>query len=476
MGQEITTTHFSQQDFEDFQHRLEAETLLLREWFDTGRLSEDHPVAGFEIEAWLLDDDYHPMPSNQAFLQAFDNELASPELAQFNIELNTHPHPLHHKVLSDLHQELITTCRQAGSCARQIGSRVLITGILPTLRASDLTLENMSNMRRYRALNEQVLNSRKGAPLHLEITGPEHLSEDHDNVMLEAATTSFQIHIQVPPKVAHHYYNASIIASAPMVAACANSPYLFNKELWDETRIPLFEQSVEVGGYDGAAHGPLRRVSFGSDYARQSIIEAFEENLEHFPALLPILFDESETVLPHLRLHNGTIWRWNRPLIGFDDTGVPHIRIEHRVVPAGPSITDSIANAAFYYGLAQGLMKSGLDRRMPFSEAKDNFYKAARNGLRAKVMWPGSEGHIPIRKLLLEELLPLAHRGLDELGIDEADSAHYLGIIRERVESGQTGSEWQRRFCAVHGRDMPKLTAAILHFQHTDRPVHEWDI
>jgi gamma-glutamyl:cysteine ligase YbdK (ATP-grasp superfamily) len=476
MGQEITTTHFSQQDFEDFQHRLEAETLLLREWFEGGHLSDGEPVAGFEIEAWLLDDDYHPMPSNQAFLQAFDNELASPELAQFNIELNTHPHPLSNSVLSDLHQELITTCQQAGDSAKQIGSRILITGILPTLRPSDLTLKNMSNMRRYRALNEQVLKSRKGAPLHLEITGPEHLSEDHDNVMLEAATTSFQIHIQVPPETAHHYYNASIIASAPMVAACANSPYLFNKELWDETRIPLFEQSVEVGGYDGAAHGPLRRVSFGSGYARQSILEAFEENLEHFPALLPILFDESETLLPHLRLHNGTIWRWNRPLIGFDDAGVPHIRIEHRVVPAGPSISDSIANAALFYGLAQGLMKSGLDQQLPFSEAKDNFYKAARNGLRAKVIWPGSEEHISIRKLLLEELLPLAHRGLDELGIDEADSAHYLGIIRERVESGQNGSEWQRQFCALHGRDMPKLTAAMLHFQHTERPVHEWDI
>jgi gamma-glutamyl:cysteine ligase YbdK (ATP-grasp superfamily) len=476
MGQEITTTHFSRQDFEHFQQRLEQETLLLGEWFKTGRLSDGEPVAGFEIEAWLLDEDYHPKPANQAFLQAFNNELASPELAQFNIELNTHPHTLHDKVLSDLHQELHITCKQAEKCAADIGSRILITGILPTLKPSDLTLANMSDMRRYRALNEQVLNSRNGAPLHLEITGPEHLSEDHDNVMLEAATTSFQIHIQVPPETAHHYYNASIIASAPMVAACANSPYLFNKELWDETRIPLFEQSVEVGGYDGAAHGPLRRVSFGSDYARQSILETFEENLEHFPALLPILFDEPESMLSHLRLHNGTIWRWNRPLIGFDAAGAPHIRIEHRVVPAGPSITDSIANAALYYGLTQGLVRSRLDQQLPFSEAKDNFYKAAKSGLRAKVMWPGSAEHISMRKLLLDELLPLAHDGLDELGIDGTDSAHYLGIIRERVESVQNGSEWQRRYCATHGRDMTKLTAAMLHYQYTDRPVHEWDI
>jgi len=475
MGQEIHTTHFSEDDFRRFKERLSQETELLRDWFETGHLADSVPVAGFEIEAWLIDEDYHPKPVNQEFLERFDNELASPELAKFNIELNTHPHALRGKVLSDLHEELRSTGLQARACAEALDSQVLITGILPTLKPSDLNLDNMSDMRRYRALNEQVLKSRGGAPLHLEITGTEHISEMHDNVMLEAATTSFQIHIQVPADKAHHYYNASMIASAPLVAASANSPYLFGKELWEETRIPLFEQSVEVGGIDAASHGPLHRVSFGSGYARHSIFEAFAENLEHFPALLPIQFDDPETELAHLRLHNGTIWRWNRPLIGFNASGEPHIRIEHRVVPSGPSITDSIANAAFYYGLAQGLMRFELDQQLPFAQARDNFYKAAKNGLHAKVDWPGT-GHINIAKLILEKLLPLAETGLDELGLDRADCEHYLDIIKERVECGQNGSEWQRRFCTAHGRQMDELTAAMLHYQSTDRPVHEWDL
>jgi len=475
MGQEIHTTQFSEDDFKRFKERLRLETELLRDWFETGHLADSEPVAGFEIEAWLIDDDYHPKPVNQEFLACFDNELASPELAKFNIELNTHPHALQGKILSELHEELRSTGLQARACAETLDSKILITGILPTLKATDLNLDNMSDMRRYRALNEQVLNSRGGAPLHLDITGTEHLSETHDTVMLEAATTSFQIHIQVPADKAHHYYNASMIASAPMVAASANSPYLFNRELWDETRIPLFEQSVEVGGIDAASHGPLRRVSFGSGYARHSIFESFEENLEHFPALLPILFDDPETELAHLRLHNGTIWRWNRPLIGFNAEGEPHIRIEHRVVPSGPSIADSMANAAFYYGLAQGLVRFELDQKLPFAQARDNFYKAAKKGLNAKVDWPGT-GHINIRKLILEQLLPLALTGLDELGLDRGDCEYYLGIIKERVECGQNGSEWQRRFCTAHGRQMDELTAAMLHYQSSDRPVHEWDL
>jgi hypothetical protein len=475
MGQEIHTTHFSEDDFKRFRERLSLETELLRDWFETGHLDDSEPVAGFEIEAWLIDEDYHPKPVNREFLERFDNELASPELAKFNIELNTHPHALQGKVLSELHEELRSTGLQARACAESLDSQILITGILPTLKATDLNLDNMSDMRRYRALNEQVLNSRGGAPLHLEITGTEHLRETHDTVMLEAATTSFQIHIQVPAEKAHHYYNASMIASAPMVAASANSPYLFDRELWDETRIPLFEQSVEVGGIDAASHGPLHRVSFGSGYARHSILETFIENLEHFPALLPIQFDEPESELAHLRLHNGTIWRWNRPLIGFNSEGEPHIRIEHRVVPSGPSITDSMANAAFYYGLAQGLMRFELDQHLTFAQARDNFYKAAKNGLNAKVDWPGA-GHINIRKLILEKLLPLARTGLDELGLDRGDCTRYLDIIKERVECGQNGSEWQRRFCTAHGRKMDELTAAMLHYQSSDRPVHEWDL
>jgi hypothetical protein len=475
LGQEITTTKFSSEDFEHFRHALLDETRLLVSWFEEGALSTRHPVAGFEIEAWLLNDHYLPNPVNDGFLSLFADELATPELARFNIELNTHPLPLAGKVLSLKHAELKNTLARAQDCAKKLDSTILMTGILPTLRPEHLTLANMSDMRRYRALNEQVLNSRDGRPLKLEITGAEPLSEEHDNVMLESATTSFQVHLQAPFDLAHHYYNASIIASAPLVAACANAPYLFGHELWEETRIPLFEQSVEIGGYAGVAGGPLRRVSFGSGYARNSILECFAENLEHFPVLLPIEFDNSQDELAHLRLHNGTIWRWNRPLIGFDPDGIPHIRIEHRPIPAGPSLGDSIANAALYYGLAVQFMEQRLAEQIEFPIARDNFYKAAKSGLNATIIWPGT-GHISIRQLLLEQLIPEAREGLSRLGLDPSDIDHYMNIMHGRIETGQNGSEWQRRFCTVHDRHYDELTAAILHWQSKDLPVHEWDL
>jgi hypothetical protein len=207
--------------------------------------------------------------------------------------------------------------------------------------------------------------------------GREHLKLDHHDVMLESATTSFQIHIQLPLDIAHHFYNASIIASASMVALCANAPFLFGKDLWDESRIPLFEQSIETGGYDGAAHGPIKRVSFGTDYARHSIIECFIENLDHFPVLLPVDSDSPNEAFEHLRLHNGTIWRWNRPLVGFDEDGTPHIRVEHRAPAAGPTTIDSMANAAFYYGVSKSLCDEIIEKGLsfPFSQAKIIFIK-----------------------------------------------------------------------------------------------------
>jgi gamma-glutamyl:cysteine ligase YbdK (ATP-grasp superfamily) len=220
--------------------------------------------------------------------------------------------------------------------------------------------------------------------------------------MLEAATTSFQLHLKIHPRDAVHAYNAGIILSAPMVAATANSPYLFGHDLWDETRIPLFEQSVAVGGMADASHGPLRRVTFGSGYARESIMECFVENEQHYPVMLPMQFHDGLEQMSRLRLHNGTIWRWNRPLIGFDYDGIPHLRIEHRVVPGGPTIVDAIANAALFFGLMQVLIDAvePAEPRIPFATARDNFYAAARYGLDARITWyDGEKG--TLRSLLL---------------------------------------------------------------------------
>ncbi len=474
MGQEITSSHFSAADFERFGEHLRGETAALADLLNTGRCSEHRPVGGFEIEAWLLDEALRPAPRNREFLEILDDPLASAELALFNFELNNQPRALQGGVFRAFESELEDTWMRTREAARRLGLHALQIGILPTLREGDLTLKNISNLNRYHALNQQVLASRAGRPLRLDIVGHQHLCSEHGDVMLEAATTSFQIHLQTPASLAHHYYNASIIASAATVAVSANAPYLFALDLWEETRIPLFEEAVEVGGFDGVAHGPLRRVGFGSDYARQSIMECFTENLEHFPILLPMAFEETAE-LPHLRLHNGTIWRWNRPLLGFDADATPHIRIEHRVVPAGPTVLDAIANAAFYYGLTQDLAPHAATPALPFAQARDNFYQAARHGLGAVITWDDGD-KIPLRNLLQQTLIPRARAGLQALKIDADDADHYLGIIEQRVRSGQTGSAWQRRFVAEHGTDMTAMTAAYRDRQILGRPVHEWDI
>ncbi|MGH8553176.1 MAG: glutamate--cysteine ligase, partial [Methylococcales bacterium] len=300
---------------------------------------------------------------------------------------------------------------------------------------------------------------------------------EHHDVMLESATTSFQVHLQSPMPVAHHYYNAAIIASAPCVAISANSPYLFGRELWSETRIPLFEQAIEVGGYQGVSHGPLRRVSFGSDYARKSILECFKENFDHFPILLPIQFDSARESMQTLRLHNGTIWRWNRPLVGFDADGAPHIRIEHRVMPAGPSLSDMIANAAFFYGLVNYLRIENVlpQPQLPFHLAKDNFYRCARHGLDAAVTWFDGE-KTRLKDLLLDELIPQARIGLDRFGITKSEAEHYLGIIQNRVESGHNGATWQRLYIANHDRDFRAMTASYHDHQGSGQAVHRWTV
>ena len=475
MGQEIGTEHFSQADFERYYAALQQETGLLRQWFESGAFSSTRDIAGFELEAWLVDGAGSPAPVNEAYLARLGDELVTPELSRFNVELNVTPEQLSGAALTRLHDDLAGNWRRCSQVAAELDVDLVMVGILPSVREDQLTLSNMSRMKRYRALNEQIFRQREGRPLQLDIVGREHLRTTHYNVMLEAATTSFQIHLQLDPASAARHYNAAIIASGPMVAVSANAPYLFGHDLWDETRIPLFEQSVEVGGYEGAAQGPLRRVSFGSGYVRHSLYECFAENLEHFPILLPEHYDTPPEAMQHVRLHNGTIWRWNRPLIGFDDDGCPHLRLEHRVVPGGPSIPDEIANAAFFYGLVHELARADTppEQLLPFAQARDNFYAGARLSLDAGMTWLDGR-HGPCRTLVLEVLLPMAREGLDRLGVDAADSRRWLDIIAERVGLHRHGAAWQRQWVAVHGRDFQALTLAYAEQQHQGLPVHQW--
>lgn len=474
MGEEIRSSSFSDADFDRFKKALKEETALLESWFKEKKFSPLSNRAGFEIESWLVDEQLYPASINEDFLKKLNSPLASPELANFNVELNSTPCDLNGDVLTHMQHELDKTWQECKKIAKELQSDIVMVGILPTLDNDVLHLANMSKMKRYRALNREVLHRRKGKPLVFDINGVEHLKVTHRDVMMEAAATSFQIHLQVNLDNAVRLFNASIALTGPLLALSANSPYLFGKDLWDETRIPVFEQAVAVGGYDGAAFGPIRRVTFGDSYIRESLFEYFKENLEHYPVLLPVEIESSEP-LPHLRLHNGTIWRWNRPLIGFDDSGLPHMRIEQRVVPAGPTIQDAIANAAFYYGAVTALAQidEPIENQIPHSFTRDNFYAAARFGLRSTQRWTNDED-INVRDLIIDKLLPLAHQGLTSLGITSEDSDKYLGIIHDRVKSGQNGTAWQRSFIKKHGRDMTALTKAYIKNQNSGEPVHRW--
>ncbi len=476
MGQEIHTTAYQEADYRRFYEHLSAETELLSQFIKCKVCSEVPPVAGFEIEAWLLFDDMRAAPLNEAYLKSFNNPMAGPELAKFNVELNTPPMSLTGDAFSQLHTNLGRTWKAAEMHAGHMDLNLMMIGTLPTLEQRDLNLGNMSNMNRYRMLNRRLLESR-GKPILLDICGREHLRVEHHDVMLEAATTSFQLHIQTPLSLAHHFYNASIVASAATVGLCANAPYLFGRDLWAETRIPMFEQSVALGGYQGAAEGPLHRVSFGSDFARQSILECFEENLRHFPVLLPETFDDVPEQFSHLRLHNGTIWRWNRPLIGFDSDGTPHVRIEHRAPAAGPTVLDSMANAVFFYGLVKSLCDECAAGHgdLSFAQAKDNFYQAARHGLDSHITWFG--GHKSRLATLIEyELIPRAEAGLQSLGIDGSDARVYLDVVRRRTANRRTGSQWQRDFIKTNPGEFFELTKLYLAQQRRGDAVADWSL
>jgi len=477
MGEEIQYSHFNKSDYQQFAAQLKQETSLLQTWFDDHLFSTSALMAGYELEAWLINRTGNPVAINKEFLEQADNPLLSPELAKFNVELNVEPEKLSANVLSVFEKKLNDLWQQCSRTAQSLNSEMLAIGILPTLQDSDLTLKNISLLDRYKALNEQVLRQRNGVEIKLNINGEDHLHVSHKDVMLEAAATSLQIHIQVPQDLAARYYNASILLSAPMVAISANSPCLFGKRLWQETRIPVFEQAVPTGGYGGAASGPVHRVSFGSDYVRRSLFECFQENLEHYPLLLPVHYQDDIRKLKHLRLHNGTIWRWNRPLIGFDEDQTPHLRIEHRVCASAPSSVDDIANIAFYYGLVHfyATIDEPPENIMSFADAKSNFYRAAQLGIKHKTQWFEKKTDT-LQNIILNKLLIEAEAGLHKLGIDADDINHYLGIIQQRAEKNRTGSQWQLAFLNAHQDNVSLMTINYLDKQKTGKPVHEWDL
>ncbi|MGH3924156.1 MAG: glutamate-cysteine ligase family protein, partial [Pseudonocardiaceae bacterium] len=372
---------------------------------------------------------------------------------------------------------------------------IVMIGILPTLRAVHFDLRWMSPKSRYALLNEQILAARR-EELVLDIEGaaldgmaPERLRCAVDSILPEAGCTSVQLHLQVAPEVFPAHWNAAQALAGVQVALAANSPYLLGRALWQETRIPLFEQSTDTRSPELRNQGVRPRVWFGERWIT-SIFDLFEENARYFPPLLPDTEDEDPLAvlaggkapaLSELRLHNGTVWRWNRPVYDVTD-GVPHLRIENRVLPAGPTVVDVMANAAFYFGALLGLAK--LDRpvwtQMAFLTAEENLYAGARLGMDARLYWPGV-GWTPPDELVLRTLLPLAHHGLRSCGVSDDVRERYLGVIEQRCVTRRTGATWQRETVQAlgnRGADRPTALVGMLRLyishMHSNQPVHSW--
>lgn len=460
---------------------LDALRLLLSEdGFETGR----HRI-GLELELYLVDRSGTPLMVNEALLGRIESADFQTELGQFNLA----PHKIVGTVFRELEEELRTSLNYALRKAEEIDANMLVVGILPTLRDLHVTRENLSNNPRYSMLNDQILAAR-GEDFRIEIEGFEKLSVWSNSIMMEAASTSMQLHLQVDPDDFARYWNAAQAIACAQLAVGCNSPFFLGKELWRETRIALFEQSIDTRTEELRTQGVRPRVWYGERWIT-SVLDPFEENLRYFPPLLPVLDAEdpfevlAKGDVPHLReltLHNGTIYRWNRPVYAVA-RGKPHVRLENRVLPAGPSVADAVANAAFYYGLVRSVaeLDPPISQRLTFSAATDNFFAAAREGIDAPLYWPGVS-RAPAARLILRHLLPLAHEGLRRWNIEPQDRDHYLGLIERRCVTQQTGATWQvatfRRLFDGSGRDdaLLEMTRRYIEHMHNNEPVHTWPV
>ena len=473
MGRDVIADGYTEADFAHFNARLGEETRALRDAFAAGQLAGDGPTIGLELEAWLIDHNFFPAPFNQTFLERLGDPCVVAELSQFNIEVNAPVLGLKGRDLAVMHEHLSSTMRRCAANAHEDVATVVAIGTLPTLREGDLSIEAMTPMNRYAALNREIQRARGNAPVEIDIAAPEpggeRFAASYRDVMLEAATTSLQLHLQVPCERTWLYYNASVILSAPLVAISANAPFLFGRKLWQETRIPVFEQAL--GGVDGPP-----RVSMGHGWMEPDPTAIFAENIALYPAILPDCSDDRSERFPCLRLHNGTVWRWVRPIVGFDESGRPHVRIEQRVMAAGPSVYDMMANAALYFGVVHALAPQveSMMQELSFEAATRNFYAAAQQGLDASFEWPGAAGEMSARNVL-ERLLPLAEEGLADLGMDADLIDKYLRPIAARLASGRTGAAWQIAAHEKYG-DFHRMLAAYLENQRVGLPVHEWPL
>jgi CBS domain-containing protein len=454
-----------------------------------GMIEDGVRRIGLEQEMFLVDSGFRPAPVAVEVLERLgDGGAFTTELARFNLEINLDPIALKANCFTALEDALVNHVETVREAARKEGAEILLTGILPSLAKSDLSLENITPKDRYYALNEAMTRLRAG-PLTLQILGIDEVNIEHDSVMLESCNTSCQVHLQVSADEFARFHNAAQAVLGPVLAACTNSPLLFGKRLWYETRIALFQQSVDTRSALSHLRDQAPRVRFGDAWVKNSVLELFQEDIVRFRALMPTLIEEDSLreldegripKLSALQLHNSTIYRWNRPCYGLGN-GSPHLRIECRAIPAGPTIRDEVANAALWIGSVLGIVSEFGDvtEYMDFDDAKANFLAAARRGLHAVFAWMNDES-VDASELVVDRLLPIARQGLSEADVDSADIDLYLGVIRDRVNSSGTGAQWMLRSLqnmkdvGTRPERLAALAGAMAERQHSGQLGHEW--
>ena len=489
MGDEVADTTFSRENRQRYRDKVKLNLDVFARMLAESRFDPDRRSIGLEIELNLTEETGDPALANTHVLELIADDDFQTELAQFNIEINIPPRKLEGSVFSELEDTVRRDLNHAEEQAQKAHAHMMIIGILPTLTEALLNGSVLSANPRYKLLNEQIFAAR-GEDLEITIAGVERLAVMADTIAPEAACTSVQLHQLVDPQRFGAHWNAAQAIAGFQMAVGANSPFFFGRELWRETRIALFEQTTDTRPEELKAQGVRPRVWFGERWIT-SIFDLFEENVRYFPALLPVVEEEDPIAvlegggapkLQELRLHNGTIYRWNRPIYDIA-LGRPHLRVENRVLPAGPTIVDTLANAAFYYGLVRVLVE---DERpvwtaMSFQAAEENFYAGARDGIDARLYWPGV-GEAPAAELVLRRLLPMARDGLTRWGVDAADADRLLGLIEQRCVKQVNGASWQaaafhRLYDRLDRADaLREMTVRYREHMHSNEPVHTWPL
>jgi len=490
MGQQNVEQELDDRKMRDFTQALLADLRALAFMLEDGRIESSARRIGAEQEMFLVDRHMRPAPIALEVLSKANDPRLTTEIALFNLEANLPPIDLTGRCFQKMHAELTDVVSKARQAAAELGGEVLLTGILPTLRVSDLTLDNLTPLPRYHELN-RAMKKLRGEPFSIHIKGLDELHLKHDNMMMESCNTSFQIHFQVDPSRFVATYNTAQAITAPVLAATVNSPLLFGHRLWHETRLALFQHSADARSRAELARSQRTRVGFGRQWLRHSVIELLNDQIARFRPIMITQPDEDPMhvlargeipLLSALRLHNGTVWPWNRACYGVAD-GVAHLRIENRALPSGPTLEDETANTALFVGLMLALPEEYGDiaEQMDFDDAKANLFAAARHGLNSQLKWINGRSD-SASTLILSDLLPLARQGLSSVNVNPQDIDKYLGIIEERIRSGQTGAQWMlNAFSATDGpgpRDFRyrALTATMLQHQKKGSPIHTWPL